>query len=59
LLYRATGEPLEDGLPLFELVLASLDRAIAPPPGTWRKRASGAPDAAAPAGNIDTREFAK
>jgi hypothetical protein len=59
LLYRATGEPLEDGPPLFELVLASLDRTLAPPPGTWRKRASGAPDAAAPAGNVDTREFAK
>lgn len=35
-LYKVTGEPIEDGLPLFELVLASLDRTLTPPSGAWR-----------------------
>jgi hypothetical protein len=58
-LYRASGEPLEDGLPLFELVLASLDRTIAPPPGTWRSRVSAATNMTTTDGNIDTRGITK
>lgn len=34
LAYRAFGEELADGLPLFELVLASLDQTMPPPEGT-------------------------
>lgn len=34
LAYRAFGEPLADGLPLFEMVLASLDETLPPPEGT-------------------------
>ncbi|MHB0951237.1 MAG: SH3 domain-containing protein [Allorhizobium sp.] len=34
LAYRAFGEDLADGLPLFELVLASLDQTMPPPEGT-------------------------
>ncbi|GEO83757.1 MULTISPECIES: SH3 domain-containing protein [Alphaproteobacteria] len=34
LAYRAFGEPLADGLPLFEMVLASLDETLAPPEGS-------------------------
>lgn len=34
LAYRAFGEPLADGLPLFEMVLASLDEVLPPPEGT-------------------------
>lgn len=32
--YLAIGEEIADGLPLFELVLASLDDTMPPPPGT-------------------------
>ncbi|MBC7311071.1 MAG: SH3 domain-containing protein [Rhizobium sp.] len=32
--YRAFGEDLADGLPLFEMVLASLDETLPPPEGT-------------------------
>ena len=32
--YRAFGEDLADGLPLFEMVLGSLDETLAPPDGT-------------------------
>ncbi|MBW8283506.1 MAG: SH3 domain-containing protein [Rhizobium sp.] len=34
LAYRAFGEDLADGLPLFEMVLASLDETLPPPEGT-------------------------
>ncbi|WP_454748612.1 SH3 domain-containing protein [Ciceribacter selenitireducens] len=34
LAYRAFGEDLADGLPLFEMVLGSLDETLAPPEGT-------------------------
>jgi len=34
LAYRAFGEDLADGLPLFEMVLASLDQTMPPPEGT-------------------------
>jgi len=34
LAYRAFGEDLADGLPLFEMVLASLDDTLPPPEGT-------------------------
>jgi len=44
--YRAFGEDLADGLPLFEMVLASLDETLPPPEGT------GVP-AVAPASGAD------
>ncbi|MDO8878080.1 MAG: hypothetical protein Q8M24_26415 [Pseudolabrys sp.] len=54
--YRATGEPPEDGAPLFELVLASLDRKRPAPggPTQWMSKDASAVD---PFANLDTDEL--
>lgn len=52
LAYRAFGEPLADGLPLFEMVLASLDDTQPPPEGA--ETATAAPATAGdPLADID------
>lgn len=55
--YRATGEPLDDGAPLLELVLASLDRKLPPPAGPALWMSSGSVSAVDPFANLDASEL--
>jgi hypothetical protein len=55
--YRATGEPLEDGAPLLEIVLASLDRRRPAPAGPTLWMSSGSTRAVDPFANLDTSEL--
>ncbi len=54
--YRAIGEPVEDGAPLLELLLASLDRTR-PAPGGPTLWMPGQRMVADPFENLDTSEF--
>jgi len=56
--YRATGEPVEDGAPLLELLLASLDRTR-PPPGGPTLWMPGQRMVADPFENLDTSELVR
>jgi hypothetical protein len=55
--YRATGEPIEDGAPLLELLLASLDRRLPAPAGPTLWMSGGSADAVDPFANLDTSEL--
>lgn len=54
--YRASGEPVEDGAPLLELLLASLDRTR-PPSGGPTVWMPGKPTVADPFANLDMSEL--
>lgn len=56
LVYRAFGEDLADGLPLFEMVLGSLDETLPPPEGTAAPAAEPA-DGADPFADIDLSDL--
>lgn len=57
ILYRTNGEPLADGLPMFELLLASLDRGLTPPEGAVIYPALSATTAADPFKGMDMSEL--
>ncbi len=57
ILYRTNGEPLADGLPIFELLVASLGRGLTPPKGAAIYPALSATTAADPFKGMDMSEL--
>lgn len=57
ILYRTNGEPVADGLPIFELLLASLYRGLTPPKGAVVYPTLGVTTAADPFEGMDMSEL--